>query len=914
MYKIEKKYYLKAFLIATIMGVVLLIPFVVIDGGYFIFYGDYNAQQIPFYKACINAVQNGSFGWNWQTDLGVNFIGTYSFYTLGSPFFWLAAMFPAGISQYLMAPLLALKLGLASLFAFIYIRRFVTKPQTALIGGLLYAFSGYSMYNIFFNHFHEAIVFFPLLLIGLEEAVVNKRRGLFVLTVALNAFVNYFFFIGECIFLVIYFVVRMIMDSGFRLGDGAPVLVRSAGGLRLGKGFRSTLFGFLCLAAESILGVMLAGILFVPSIYQVLDVPRSTSLLSGWNFLFYGSVQRYGLILESMFFPPEVAARTNMFTEANAKWSSVALYLPLFSMAGVIAFMKGAKGHWARALLGICLVMAFVPGLNASFVLFNSSFYTRWFYMPELICCLATVYTLEHGELDLKLGLRACAAVVAVMSLLVVLAPFKITQKMKTESGINEEVTDIVPHVFGDFKYAVFISIGLAVGFLVILRFVIMQRKKLRAEAFTRRLTAVTIICCMMLGYYFVGYGRILGPYIRDYNKTLSAEIRINDADFYRMEGIDEMNNVNMLWNMSSLKSFTSIIPSSTFDLYEMLDIERSVNSAPEEDRYALRALTRVKYIMIPEIKDEDSEKRLEKQEEREKLLEKMAIYEYADSMSGYDIYSTEYALPMGFAYDEYVAEEDRGSSGSVDKLMIRAVILTKEQVEKYSDILTPLDEEQIKVTTLERFKEDAGRRIEEGVSRFSVDSKGFSAVSDFEEDKLVMFSVPFDGGWSAEIDGAAAGIEKVNGGFMAVRVPAGYHEVVFTYRTPGFMMGVIFTIAGAVLIAAYIVYFRRFSRHKPRPYAHLYAQDQVEGVKAHDTYISQLTGQIRGCPEKTLPKQGEEEKELTWPEVEEDFMDTGRYDFSQLKPKKYTSHLTEDDEAFNVLKELEEKKDDELY
>ena len=61
MYKVEKKYYLKAFLIALIMGAVLLLPFVVIDGGYFIFYGDYNAQQIPFYKTCINAVQNGSF-------------------------------------------------------------------------------------------------------------------------------------------------------------------------------------------------------------------------------------------------------------------------------------------------------------------------------------------------------------------------------------------------------------------------------------------------------------------------------------------------------------------------------------------------------------------------------------------------------------------------------------------------------------------------------------------------------------------------------------------------------------------------------------------------------------------------------------------------------------------------------------
>ena len=120
-----------------IMGVILFLPFVLIDGGYFIYYGDYNAQQIPFYTLCNQAIKNGSFMWSWQTDLGANFIGSYSFYTLGSPFFWLSMPFPAEFAKYLMAPLLVLKISCCSLFAFAYIRRFVRKPQSALIGGLL---------------------------------------------------------------------------------------------------------------------------------------------------------------------------------------------------------------------------------------------------------------------------------------------------------------------------------------------------------------------------------------------------------------------------------------------------------------------------------------------------------------------------------------------------------------------------------------------------------------------------------------------------------------------------------------------------------------------------------------------------------------------------------------------------------
>ena len=151
MYSKEKIYYKKSFFTALIMAAVMFLPFLIIDQGYFTYYGDYNSQQIPFFKHCIELLHNGTSGWDWSTDLGANFVGSYSYYTLGSPFFWFMCLFPSAISQYLMAPLLCVKIALFSLFGFIYIRRFVTKPQTALIGGLLYAFSSFNIYNIFFH-------------------------------------------------------------------------------------------------------------------------------------------------------------------------------------------------------------------------------------------------------------------------------------------------------------------------------------------------------------------------------------------------------------------------------------------------------------------------------------------------------------------------------------------------------------------------------------------------------------------------------------------------------------------------------------------------------------------------------------------------------------------------------------------
>ena len=115
--------WLKAFGIAVLAAAVMFLPFVLYDKGYFFFFGDFNVQQIPFYRMAHDAVRSGDIFWNSYTDLGANFIGSYSFYLLFSPFFWLTLPFPSEAVPYLMAPLLTLKIGCMALTSYLYIRR-----------------------------------------------------------------------------------------------------------------------------------------------------------------------------------------------------------------------------------------------------------------------------------------------------------------------------------------------------------------------------------------------------------------------------------------------------------------------------------------------------------------------------------------------------------------------------------------------------------------------------------------------------------------------------------------------------------------------------------------------------------------------------------------------------------------------
>ena len=373
----EKGQARSVFFIALVCAACFFVPFMIYDGGYFLFFGDFNVQQIPFYKLCHEAIRNGEIGWSFTTDLGANFIGSYTFYNITSPFFWLTLPFPNSWVPYFMGPLLILKFACAALTAFLFIRRFTRYDYTAKLGALLYAFSGFSIYNIFFNHFHEAIVFFPLLLLAFEMLVTENKRGVFAVTVAVCAMVNYFFFVGMLVFGVIYFVIRLIS-----------------------RAIKPTASVFFAVFFEAIIGMLLACIVLLPSYLAISGNSRISEIDLGWNSLLFGKESIYANVFEVFFFPPDLPARPVFFPEADVKWSSLGAWLPLFSMVGVFAFVHARKGSWLKRVLITCAVMAFVPVLNSAFYAFNDAYYVRWFYMPILLMALATAIAVEQTDIS----------------------------------------------------------------------------------------------------------------------------------------------------------------------------------------------------------------------------------------------------------------------------------------------------------------------------------------------------------------------------------------------------------------------------------------------------------------------------------------------------------------------------------
>lgn len=58
--KIKEKGHYQAFFITLALAAVVFLPFIIYDKGIFFFYGDFNVQQIPFYKLAHEAIRSGT--------------------------------------------------------------------------------------------------------------------------------------------------------------------------------------------------------------------------------------------------------------------------------------------------------------------------------------------------------------------------------------------------------------------------------------------------------------------------------------------------------------------------------------------------------------------------------------------------------------------------------------------------------------------------------------------------------------------------------------------------------------------------------------------------------------------------------------------------------------------------------------
>ena len=765
--------------LCALTAALFFLPFYLIDGGFFHYAGDFNSQQISFYRYMNGFVKGAGYPdsafttvrntFSWATDLGSGVMNAYSFYLYGSPFFWFSLLFPQKWLPYLMMPLLVLKFAVAGGGAYRYLCRYVRRSDHAVLGACLYAFSGFSIYNVFFNHFIDVVALFPWMLWALDETLYEQEEhyGLFAFWVGVNLLNNYFFFIGQVLFLVIYFICKLTTKD-------FPMNVRL----------------FVRLAFESLLGAALGFVLLWPAVLSILQNPRTIDLSSGWGFLTYSKVQQYLAILLSWILPPDSPYITSIWSEGIIKWTSMSAYLPLCSLAGAMAYWRARKGDSKKRIVATCAIFALVPVLNSAFYALNSSYYARWYYMPVLILCAMTASALESPDISAD---ELDAPVRGIGWLMVATLAFAL---VPVQDGDTKEWSLGVLQNPG--QYAAVLSFG--IGGLILYR--LLCRRWRGSRAFARRMTAVVLAFACAFSMVHIGIGKF-GQWhtdsdlVEQYTSAIKLKDDLPEGD-WRVDTYKTHDNLGLWLDKSSLQYFGSTAAPSILSFYPALGVKRDVRSEPDISNYALRGLLSVKYLITTPEKQEDF------------LAAADDGWSYYDTKDGFMLYENENYVPMGFTYDYYITEASYETTvkNTRANLLMRALVLSEEDAEAYGKYLEKLPEAKLDDLWYDTYVSDCADRRASACSSFQMTNSGFHAEITLKKDDLVFFSVPYDDGFTAYVNGEETDVIRVDEGLMAVLAPAGENTIDFVYQADGYPLASKVSLAALAAFVLYAGYF----------------------------------------------------------------------------------------------------------
>lgn len=133
--------------------------------------------------------------WDFSIGYGGDIITTLNYYVLGEPLNLLSVFVSPKYTEYLYAFLIILRLYLSGLFFMQFCKIMNKRGNGVVAGALVYVFTGYTMWAAVRHPFFILpIMFFPLMLTGVEKILKGKKPYQFIFTIVLCAISNFYFF------------------------------------------------------------------------------------------------------------------------------------------------------------------------------------------------------------------------------------------------------------------------------------------------------------------------------------------------------------------------------------------------------------------------------------------------------------------------------------------------------------------------------------------------------------------------------------------------------------------------------------------------------------------------------------------------------------------------------------------------
>lgn len=557
------------------------------------------------------------------------------------PLSLLSAVFPREIGPFVYDGLVILRFYLTGLAFSAFARHKNQSYSSTLLGAVVYTFSLNALCTgIKFPLFLSPMMYLPIMLIGMDRLIHAGKTRLLTVMVFLSVWTSYYFFYINTIFLGIYFLVEFIYS---RVGTNSSR--------------KETLAAFFKAAGRIVLsyalGAMMAAVVLLPNLLVLLNSNRGSGALnfeSPWHYAWW----YYRNLLLHFTFP-------NL--EYSIGYFVILGILPFASFSVVAVILGGRGSRRLRTYLWIASALLLVPIFGYIFAGFDS-INSRWVYgfvflMSYIFCCcVPRMQRLSAGVTAVCVGGVLVYACYAVWSF--------------ARNLIEDQHRDITYYFLAGAVLLVLSAVLLLAG------------RRMGRPAFLTSTLALCVLSVAAYGY-FLGSPKYMNytaeftgkNEIRDvvYSAPGGSVLAENDPSFFRVETPEGQRShlgSAALMGYHGVANYSNVLNTWQYDYMlsvENAGLQENIMCYDLDGRACLDALASVKYIACgPEWSSYIP-------------YGYTLLSENTGAGNAVDLWRNEYALPLGYTYDDYILYEDYADLSALEKqeTALRSVVLEEE-------------------------------------------------------------------------------------------------------------------------------------------------------------------------------------------------------------------------------------------
>lgn len=791
--------------IAIMLGLLISLCFIVFHkfvlGNAVYLFKDIGSDTVnAFYPSFTNISQllreSGIPGWSFEQGLGQNVFP----FSLSDPTTYLLYLLGSDNLSFGIIWVEIFKIIGSGLLFFCFLKKLKVDTHAAYLGGMLYAFSGFMIVGGGWYVFSTLGLYVAMILLSFEMLYTENRWWLFPVSVALLAAYNLVSLYTCSLFLLLYVLLRTYSEPEINV-----------------KKLASTLRNLILLGT---LGLLVSSVLSLPNLMQMVGSTRVSGDASHVSELasmpvFQPGNTHYLFTLLMRTFSSDLLGNGSDYKGWDNYLETPMSYCGLISLMLVpqlFSMINNRKRIVYGALLGLFMFAEIFPWFRRGFWLFLGDYFRDYSLYVSIIFILFAALALDKVIRGGGVNRRVLAA--SFFTLLILLFfPYDFGNKIgrsfvmdfsaAIDHGIQAEVALFLTLILAGL---IFISIGKYRRYAqyYLLAVVFLELASFSYTSVNKREVVTSAELQQKVGYndysvdalaYIKQQDNSFFRVEKNYGSAPAKHVGMNDSKVQHYFGSSSYHSFNQLSYINFLSSCGAVDSRNDFET-------RSALGVKEEP--LLQILTGVKYLLV----------KGDWRRDPSLLIRHAEIGTFGDVT----VLKSRFALPMGVAYDTYISQSDFNKLNKNRRqiALLRAVMVPDNLVSELSG-LHGISENEIPgdAYSYNELASDTNKLKQHRLRMGHFSNSSIEGEINTLSNQLVFFSIPYDSGWKAKVNGVNANIIAVDGGLSAILVGPGNNVISLRYTPPFVAEGFFLTLLGLIIFGVAVFRFKsRLTMH----------------------------------------------------------------------------------------------------